>query len=210
MKELEKTKRLSIAAVLTILVILIALLSFKRPEHLYATNTQDTLEKVVNNNYLITLDDLDQNNHVLVDVRNSFDFNKGHLNNAINIAIPDILEDENSRIIYEIKEENKTIVLYGNNPNETTLPYLLLSQLGFDNLKILTVKNSYNQNKLITENFIIEDNATDINAFIQKSVKNKEAAMKMLKARAIPKVQPTQKKVIPVKKKKKMPIEGGC
>lgn len=210
MKELEKTKRLSIAAVLTILVILIALLSYKRPEHLYTVNTQDTLEKVVNNNYLITLEDLNQENHVLVDVRNSFDFNKGHLDNAINITSPEILEDDNSRIINKIKEENKTIVLYGNNPNETTLPYLLLSQLGYDNLKILTVKNSYNQNKLITENFVIENNATDINAFIQESVKNKEAAMKKLKARAIPKVQPTPKKVIPVKKKKKMPIEGGC
>ena len=210
MKELEKTKRLSIAAVLTILVILIALLSYKRPEHLYTVNTQDTLEKVVNNNYLITLEDLNQENPVLVDVRNSIDFNKGHLDNAINITSPEILEDDNSRIINKIKEENKTIVLYGNNPNETTLPYLLLSQLGYDNLKILTVKNSYNQNKLITENFVIENNATDINAFIQESVKNKEAAMKKLKARAIPKVQPTPKKVIPVKKKKKMPIEGGC
>ncbi|TXG35305.1 rhodanese-like domain-containing protein [Seonamhaeicola maritimus] len=210
MKELEKTKRLSIAAVLTILVILIALLSYKRPEHLYTVNTQDTLEKVVNNNYLITLEDLNQENHVLVDVRNSFDFNKGHLDNAINITSPEILEDDNSRIINKIKEENKTIVLYGNTPNETTLPYLLLSQLGYDNLKILTVKNSYNQNKLITENFVIENNATDIDAFIQESVKNKEAAMKKLKARAIPKVQPTPKKVIPVKKKKKMPIEGGC
>ena len=126
MKELEKTKRLSIAAVLTILVILIALLSYKRPEHLYTVNTQDTLEKVVNNNYLITLEDLNQENHVLVDVSNSFDFNKGHLDNAINITSPEILEDDNSRIINKLKEENKSIVLYGNNPNETTLPYLLL------------------------------------------------------------------------------------
>ena len=48
MKELEKTKRISIAAVLTILVVLIALLSYKRPKHLYTVNTHDTLEKITN------------------------------------------------------------------------------------------------------------------------------------------------------------------
>ena len=48
MKELEKTKRISIAAVLTILVVIIGLLTYKRPKHIYTTNTQDTLEKVTN------------------------------------------------------------------------------------------------------------------------------------------------------------------
>ena len=50
MKELEKTKRISIAAVITILVVLIAVLSYKKPKHLYANNTKSTLEKITNNN----------------------------------------------------------------------------------------------------------------------------------------------------------------
>ena len=43
MKELEKTKRISIATTLFILIVLIALLAYKRPKHLYTVNTLDTL-----------------------------------------------------------------------------------------------------------------------------------------------------------------------
>ncbi len=210
MKELEKTERISIAAVLTILVVIIALLSYKRPKHVYAENTRDTLEKVTTSNYFIALNEIDSYNSVLVDIRNSFEFNKGHLDNAINIASPEILGEESSIILKRIKEENKTIVMYGNNPNETILAYLLLSQLGFENIKILTVKISYKQNKLFTQNVVIENTAPDINAFIQESVKKKAESMKTMGIITKPKTVSTPKKVVPVKKKKKMPVEGGC
>jgi len=45
MKELEKTKRISIAATLFILAVIIGLLTYKRPKNIYAINTKDTLEK---------------------------------------------------------------------------------------------------------------------------------------------------------------------
>jgi len=216
MKELEKTKRISIAAVLTILVVIIALLSYKRPKHLYTVNTQDTLEKVTNTNYFMAQNEIDNANHVLIDIRTQFDYDKGHLENAINISSPEILNDENSELFNKIKEENKTIVLYGNNPNEALTPYMLLSQLGFDNVKILTVENSYNQDKLITKNVVVENTAPDVNGFIQESIKKTEEAMKKAKAAAKPKyiskakVVTATKKIVPKKKKKKMPVEGGC
>ena len=217
MKELEKTKRISIAAVLTILLVIIALLSYKRPKHLYTVNTQDTLEKVTNTNYFMTQNEIDNTNHVLVDIRTSFDYDKGHLENAINISSPEILSDDNSDVFNKIKEENKTIVLYGNNPNEAITPYMVLSQLGFDNIKILTVENSYDQDKLITKDVLVENAAPDVNGFIQESIKKTEEAMKKAKAATKPKyvapkakVVTTPKKVVPKKKKKKMPVEGGC
>ncbi len=212
MKELEKTKRISIAAVLTILVVLIALLSYKRPKHLYTVNTQDTLEKVTNANYFMAQNEIDNTNHVLIDIRNSFEFNKGHLDNAINISSPEILSDENSELFEKLKEENKTIVMYGNNPDEAITPHMLLSQLGFDNIKILTIENSYDQNKLITKNVVVGGAAPDVNAFIQESIKKTADVMKKAKVKAKPiaKVVVAPKKVVPKKKKKKIPVEGGC
>ena len=76
MKELEKTKRISIAAVITILVVLIAVLSYKKPKHLYANNTKSTLEKITNNNYFVTLEELNGENLALIDVRNQFEFDQ--------------------------------------------------------------------------------------------------------------------------------------
>ena len=87
---------------------------------------------------------------------------------------------------------------------------MLLSQLGFDNLKILMVENSYSQNKLITKNVTVERSTADVNAFIQESIKKTEEAIKKANIVVKPKVAIAPKKIIPVKKKKKMPVEGGC
>ena len=206
MKELEKTKRLSIAAVISILVVLIGLLSYKRPKMVYEVNTANTLEKITDatTNYLVSLNDLNSD-YVLVDVRNQYGYERGHLENAINVDASELLEDNNLEIFESIKNDGKTALLYGKTPHEAIPPYMLLLQLGFDNVKILTVENSYQKNKLITNNVTVENSVADINAFIQESIK---------KANAEPKVEPKKvvapKQIIPVKKKKKMPVEGGC
>jgi len=203
MKEIEKTKRISIAATLFILVVLIGLLTYERPKHLYAINTKSTLEKLTGDNYLITLNDLNNPDYVLIDVRNQFEFEKGHLKNAINIYTPDILSDENSDFFDELKETNKTAVLYGKNPQEVNPPFLILYQLGFDNIKMLAVENSYLQNKLITKNSDIEKSEADITTFINDSREN--ASIEPIDEDIIE----APKKIITIKRKKKV-AEGGC
>ena len=203
MKELEKTKRISIATVLFILVVLIAVLSYKRPQHIYTINPQNTLEKIVSSDFFISQTEISNIEHVLIDLRNQYEFEKGHLENAVNIYAPEVLNEQNSEIFKELKEDNKTVILYGTTPNDVIAPYMMLYQLGFNNVKILTVENSYSQNKLITKNVEIEKSVADVNAFINESLKN-----------AVVKPQPiiktTPKKVIPIKKKKKRAPEGGC
>jgi rhodanese-related sulfurtransferase len=205
MKELEKTKRISIAAVLTILVVLIALLSYKKPKHLYANNSKNTLHYITSNNSFISLDSLNNPTIALIDVRNQYEFEKGHLKDAINIYTPELLNDTNTETLKKLKTDNKTIVLYGSNTNDVTVPFLILNQLGYENLKMATIKNSYFQNNLITEIDTIEKSVADIKAFIDESVK---------KAAIVPKPIPVKvvapKKVITVEKKKKKPAEGGC
>lgn len=205
MKELEKTKRISIAAVITILVVLIAVLSYKKPKHLYANNTKSTLETITNNNYFVTLEDLKGENLALIDVRNQFEFEKGHLENAINIYTPEILNDENSKILNNLKATNQTIVLYGSNTNDVTVPFLLLNQLGYSNVKMATIKNSYYQNQLITINDTIEKSIADIKEFIDESIKKAAVESKPIPVKVV-----TPKKVITIQKKKKKPAEGGC
>jgi len=203
MKELEKTKDISIAAVLFILVVLIGLLTYERPKHLYAINTKSTLEKLTGDNYLVTLNDINNPDYVLIDVRNQYEFEKGHLENAINIYTPDILSDENSDFFDELKETNKTAVLYGKNPQQVNPPFLVLYQLGFDNIKMLAVENSYFENKLITKNSDIEKSEADITTFINESREN--ASIEPMDEDIIK----APKKIITTKRKKKAP-EGGC
>ncbi|HEY9169525.1 MAG TPA: rhodanese-like domain-containing protein [Lutibacter sp.] len=204
MKELEKIKRISIAAVLFILAVIIGLLTYKRPKNIYAVNTKNTLEKLTSENYLVSLNELNNPDFVLIDIRNQYDFQKGHLENAINIYAAEILTDANTKVFKELKERNKTAVLYGNNPQEVNAPFLILYQLGYDNIKLLTIENSYLQNKLITENSEIEKSEADVTAFINESIQKAKEVVPIVKVVKIP------KKVITVQKKKKAPVEGGC
>ena len=82
---------------------------------------------------------------------------------------------------------------------------MLLQQLGYNNVKLLTVDLEYSQDKLIVKSSTLEDNKYDIKKFIDESIKKATA-----KPKPKPKPKPVAKKVIPKKKKKKMPVEGGC
>ena len=72
----------------------------------------------------------------MIDIRGAFEFEKGSIENAINIHTPDFLNDENLELFKEAKEAEKTIVLFGKNPVEVNLPFLLLYQLGFEDIMI--------------------------------------------------------------------------
>lgn len=208
MKELEKTKRISIAAVITILVVIIALLTYKKPKHLYAINTQQALAQIINNP-IVKLKDFNPKNSILIDIRNQYEFDLGHIKNAININSADILNDVNFETFATIKEDAKSIILYGNTPSEAVPPLMILQQLGFNNTKILAVSNSLNQDTLITTSIEIEKKGVTINQFIEASVIKVNKLMKS-KPKPKPVGKIVAKKIIPKKKKKKMPIEGGC
>lgn len=205
MKELEKTKRISIASVLFILVILIGLLAYKRPKHLYTENTKNTLEKITTENYFTNLADLKDQNIVLVDIRSQFEFEKGNLENSVNIYAAEILEDTNFDFFKELNNNNTSIVLYGNTPNEVITPFMLLVQLGITNIKILTSEITYSQNKIISKDVEIEKSKNDITAFINESIKIADKNAEISTATVI-----KPKSVIPIAKKKKRPVEGGC
>jgi rhodanese-related sulfurtransferase len=205
MKELEKIKRISIASTLFILAVLIGVLTFERPKNMYALNTKDTLGKLVDNDYLMAFNEINKPNIVLIDVRNQYEYEKGHLVDAINMPSPEILSEENQSIFNELKDSKKTVVIYGKTPEEANIPFLMLYQLGFENVKLLSVDISYLQNKLVANTVDIEKPVADIKAFLDESIKNSNSS-----STVIEKVQPAPKKIITVKKKKKKPVEGGC
>ncbi|MCL7752612.1 rhodanese-like domain-containing protein [Polaribacter sp. Z022] len=202
MKELEKTKRISIATTLFILAVLIGLFTFKRPKNTFVYTSQQTLKILAQHKYLASISEISDTNNVLIDIRNTFEFEKGSLNNAINIQPSEFLSEENLNLFKTFKKENKTVLLFGNNPEEVNLPYLLLSQLGYDNIKLLTLEIKYIQNNFFTKNSPVETYKNDINAFINESLKNSGSKI-------INKPKPKKKRIV-VRQKKKKTAEGGC
>jgi rhodanese-related sulfurtransferase len=202
MKELEKTKRISISAVLFLLVIVIGILTFEKPEHIFKKNTEATLQEITNNRYILTLNELDTidpSQYKLIDVRNNFEYAKGFMQDAINISTNDILEKGNINLFNELLENNKLAVLYGENPNEANNAWTLLYQLGYENVKILCVETSYVDNTFYINTHSLEKPAVNFAEVMQSSKHNSEVSN--------PKVL---KKIITIPKKKKIIPEGGC
>ena len=205
MKELEKTKQISIAAVVFILVIIIGLLTYKRPQNIYSINSKNTLEKIASQDFFTSLEAINYSKSILIDIRSNYEYEKGHITNAVNIYTPEILNKENINFLNNATKEGQFIIMYGGSPNEAITPFMLLNQLGFNNLKIAAIDISYFQNKLITKNSTLENPVANIREFINESVKNSsaEGTATIIK-------NESAKKVITIRKKKKRAAEGGC
>jgi rhodanese-related sulfurtransferase len=202
MKELEKTKRISFSAVIIILVVLIGVLSFNKPENVFKKDKNLTLKPIISKDFLIKIKDLDSvstNSMAFIDIRNGFEYNKGHLKNSKNIYTADLLEPENKQYISDLEKEGKTIVLYGAIPDEASGAWMLLTQMGFKNVKLLCAKINYVDNKFSLGEFEIEKPQYDYAAFMKKASSGKTVTKKVIK-----------KKVIKLTKKKKKVAEGGC
>jgi len=202
MKELEKTKRISISAILFILVIIISVLSFQKPKNIFKKDKFMALNHMVKKDYIINKADLNDKvlkESALIDIRSPYEFNKGHLKNAINIYMPNLLEPKNKKILKAIEKDNKKIILYGADADEASGSWLLLTQLGYKNINVLCARLSYVDNKLVVTDYPLEKPHLDYAAFMKKA--SKSSGIKPKKV---------HRKVVKLVKKKKKVAEGGC
>ena len=211
MKALTKNNHLLICSILLISTIVIGFLTLKKPDANYSFSNEHSLDKLVSEEYLVELNALNDQSFVICDIRNQYDYERGHLKNAINLSSTKILKEENQILLKELQNSNKAIVLYGSTPEEANLPFMILYQLGYDNIKLLPIELSYIQNELIANQVDVEKSAHDIKSFIAESVKKaKVKTPPIIKTLpAVKSVKPVEKKLV-LKKKKKRPPEGGC
>jgi rhodanese-related sulfurtransferase len=149
---------------------------------------------------------------LLIDVRTADEFSKYSLPNAINIPLKNLLDEES---IPYLNQNQYDVVLFSNDTFYADQAWILGNRLNYKNLKVLKggINNWYQTiiNPTIpTENMASEE--FELYSF------RKSASMffgvvypeqfKVEKKPEVKKVVP--KKVIPIKKKKKMPVEGGC
>ena len=88
------------------------------------------------------------NNYVFIDLRSPYDFEVKHIANAVNIPTAFILDDENIATFKSYLNDHKTVVLYGQAERESISPWILLTEIGFTNTKVLLGGfECYNGNK---------------------------------------------------------------
>lgn len=198
MKELEKTRKISVSGVLFIVVILIGFLTFQKPKIVFQTEAKDTLKTVLSDEFTLKkATSLNSETDLIIDVRTAFEYEQGHFTNALNIPIARLLEDESLSIYKKSLDNNLLMNIYGKSTKDASNTALFLSSLGYHNVKVIDGQYSRQEDKFISQR-AFESPALDYADFMKKAAEGKVVIKK------------PKKKVLQIKKKKKKGAEGGC
>ena len=208
MKELLKTKRITIAVVVFVLIIIVGFLTSQRPAHEYKITPMDLVEEI-SLIYQVTPDEamelMFDTAVVFIDIRSINEYEIGHLENAINIPVPELLSKENKKLFETWKNDSTVVVLYGNDELEANAPWMLMYELGYTNTRALMggcvyIDKLYDDELAENETFFVEDPAYDFAGIVKKASEQSGS----------PAVEKKEKKKVVVRKKKKKEAEGGC
>lgn len=204
---------LFIGAIAFVVLITIALVTISQPEHPYELSQEETLQMAMN-----TAEDevipeeiklLREDASVqlyLVDLRSPGEFVKGHIADAINIPQSTLLNEENLEFFRSLAPAS-TVILYSNNQVQAAGPWMILRQLGIDNIKML--KGGYNYYSAHTLN--ISDLPATPEYMIEYPQYDYTQVFKETPGIGDVSVETDgPKQVIPVRKKKKQAAAGGC
>ena len=196
------------------MILIVGFLTFSKPAFEYHLTPGETLielsrvENLIAPDAMINLLEISDSSYLLIDLRNPYDYIKGYLGEAINIPVSDILADESISLFEELKENNILVILYGKDQMEANGPWMLLTQLGYDNMKILL--GGYNYISLLKED---SANASEkIEYQIEMPIANFAEVLNYTSSKVDKnsKNNYNSKQITPVKRKKKTTAAGGC
>ncbi|MCF6170031.1 MAG: rhodanese-like domain-containing protein [Bacteroidales bacterium] len=136
-------KRTAVTLVLFAIVIVVGLFTMANPRLKYAQTPGETLKMLRNDAGLFfphqLVGVLEGNNDtvMLIDLRNAFEFGRGSIQHAENISAVELLSEENIDRLEQLKSNGITVVVFADNQLEANGPWMLLRQLGFDNIMVL-------------------------------------------------------------------------
>jgi len=205
-------KRTVITMILFVVIIVIGLVTLKSPWLTYKLTPEQTLEMVVNNEGYVYPYQLDAvlkgtiDTVILIDIRNKFEYSKGHIKGAENISAYDLTNKDNIERLQDLKDKGMAVVLYGNNQLEANGPWMIFRQLGFDNVKLLL--GGYQYYALHKDDLA---NTKNDNSFIMgKPDYNYSEVAKPSVASGIDVKKETKKAPVIKRRKKTKATAGGC
>ena len=147
---------------------------------------------------------------VLVDIRTPVEFAEGHLLNAVNIPAQHVLDPAAKK---RWKDEKTVFYLYGATQLEANGPWMVLSQLGYTNIRVLQGGLAYFADFADSSFLKLEDETARYN-YAEIFSKNTEEIQKAKAPAPKPGVAEKPKTIVPEKKAKPEPAaveeQEGC
>jgi len=151
---------LSLLGLAVIIVFLAFLFRPKAPE--YQTGADQAIKMMLEPQNQVAISDLAGKQ--LIDIRPADLFAQGHPENAINIPVRNLLDEESLELFDGLLNNGMAAVLYGSDELQATAPCLLLQQMGYTNLKTLKggfiATNVFKEPALANAEVMLLDTAT--------------------------------------------------
>lgn len=143
MKKFIRKNWIALTALLAVIIVLIALISGGKPDIKYKLSPADAVAVLADTGSLVSpfqvYDQVKNGDKsiLLVDVRNIDEFAKGHIENALNIPVLDLFGKRSIHFFEKLDDLKKTVILYGHDQLQANGPWLLLKQVGFENIRVM-------------------------------------------------------------------------
>jgi rhodanese-related sulfurtransferase len=214
MNKFIKENWIFLSALLAVIVIIAILSSTGKPQINYRLSPQEVFKTLSDKSNqvspLAVYDQVKKGNksQVLVDVRNSDEFAKGHIEGAVNIPVLELLQKRSLSFFKELNGSKQVAILYGEDQLQANGPWMLLKQIGFENIKVLEGGYAFYKTLPLPDSLLkikeadwkVETQQIDTSQFGKHAQAASEAASATAKK--------APEKVIPVKKKGS--TGGGC
>jgi rhodanese-related sulfurtransferase len=143
--EFTKTNWITFGVIATLIVLVLGFIFLKTDKYTFKTPLDKELSEIKVASFQVSPQTVAKailNNDksiILVDVRSQFDFAKGHLPDAKNIYKVNLMNDDTMDFFATLKESNKKAILYGSSASEANVPFMILKQMGIENVSYLAV-----------------------------------------------------------------------
>jgi rhodanese-related sulfurtransferase len=204
----------SVIAFLVIIILLMGGYLIIMPDHAeYELNSEQMLEQTLLREYEFYPEDvayiaeIEDPAHFIIDVRDPHAYQNAHINSAVNIPVHDFLDIENRKLFNDLEEDSVTVILYGKDQLEANGGWMLLKQLGYDNVTVMLGGYDYYSNSSLDlydlpdiPEYLVEEQKYDYAGIMEEM----SGGSFEIQSADAPEV------VTPVRKKKKAVVEGGC
>lgn len=184
--------------------------TLERPS--YKISSEELLHAALSADYLLSPDDawalLEDPDYLFIDLRSPTEFALGHIDGAINIPTPYLLNPVQKS---KFKDPAKEVVLYGKDQLAANGPWMLLRQLGYHNIKVLQGGYAYFSDLEAADDYAAEQARFPYDLIFAAATQRTRLEEESLRAKSIVVKQAAPKKtIVPKKKKGKEEEEEGC
>ena len=129
--------------VIFVIVIIVGLLTITNPRLKYDLTPEQTISLVVSDNNGISPDKMENFltgstvNVEVIDIRNHYEFARGHISGARNISAVELLEKDNIKWLRKLQEDGFVVIIYGEDQMQANGPWMVFQQIGLDNVNVL-------------------------------------------------------------------------